>query len=113
MGWQKRSTGKVYDSLSGYAYKIGCRTGKIIDMCVKCKKCSICASANKYGAEAPEHDCVVNWIGASGAMEAAVALEMASELLTKTNGKVYIEYLVSDDDSSMGSHLRHEKMVAN
>ena len=82
-------------------------------MCVKCKKCSICASANKYGAEAPEHDCVVNWIGASGAMEAAVALEMASELLTKTNGKVYIEYLVSDDDSSMGSHLRHEKMVAN
>jgi len=35
MGWQKSSTGKLYNSLSGHAYEIGCRTGKIIGLSVK------------------------------------------------------------------------------
>ena len=107
MGWQKRSTGKLYDSLSGHAYKIGCRTGEIIGLRVKCKKCTICRKANKRGIPAPEHKCTINWTGASGAMEAGVALEMVKKLCEDYDGRLYTEYIVSDDDSSMRSHLRH------
>ena len=31
MGWQKRSGGRVYDSLSGHGFFIGCRSNKVID----------------------------------------------------------------------------------
>ena len=30
MGWNKRSTGQVYDSLSGHGFIIGCKTGNVI-----------------------------------------------------------------------------------
>ena len=40
MGWNKRSTGKIYDSLSGHGFMIGCRTGKVITYGVSKKKCS-------------------------------------------------------------------------
>ena len=30
MGWQKRAGGRVYDSLSGHGFLIGCRSGKVI-----------------------------------------------------------------------------------
>ena len=30
MGWSKRRCGKVYNSLSGHAFVIGCRTGKVL-----------------------------------------------------------------------------------
>ena len=35
MGWQKRSTGRLYDSISGHGYRIGCRTKNIIAMGLK------------------------------------------------------------------------------
>ena len=47
MGWQKRATGRVYDSLSSHGYMIGCSTGKVISMGVLCKKYSTCHSNNK------------------------------------------------------------------
>jgi hypothetical protein len=37
MGWNRRSSGNTYNSLSGQAFMIGGRTGRIIGMCVKCK----------------------------------------------------------------------------
>ena len=30
MGWNKRSAGRIYDSLSGHAFIIGCKTGNRI-----------------------------------------------------------------------------------
>ena len=30
MGWNKRGGGRVYDSLSGHGFLIGCKTGQII-----------------------------------------------------------------------------------
>ena len=87
MGWQKRSTGKLYDSLSGYAYKIGCHTNQIIGLSVKCKKCTKCRTANRLGTVAAEHFCTVNWVGASGAMEARVALEMVTDTSNESAGR--------------------------
>ena len=60
MGWQKRSTDKVYTNLSGHAYMIGCQTINSLDLVVKCKKFDICRDANKCGATAKEHSCVIN-----------------------------------------------------
>lgn len=40
-------------------------------------------------------------------MEAGVSLETATNLWNYYNGCLFIEYLVSDDDSSMTSHLRN------
>ena len=76
MGWQKRSTGKVYDSMSGHGFIFGVHTGNIIGYRVKSKSCAICNKANFMKQKPPAHDCTINWEGASGGMEAGVALEM-------------------------------------
>jgi hypothetical protein len=47
MGWNKRSSGHRYDSLSGHAFAIGAYTRRIIDFVVFSKRCSICSSRNK------------------------------------------------------------------
>jgi len=46
-------------------------------------------------------------IDASGDMEAGFALDMVINLYNKSENRLFIEYLVSDDDSIMRSHLRH------
>ena len=38
MGWQKRLTGRLYDSISGHGYLIRCRTKNIIAMGLKKKE---------------------------------------------------------------------------
>ena len=63
MGWQKRATGTLFDSMSGHAYIIGTRTNKIIGFTVKTKQCSICRTANKLDMKAEEHECNINWEG--------------------------------------------------
>ena len=42
MGWNKRSSGNKYDSLSGHGLLIGCRSGKVIGALVTSKICSVC-----------------------------------------------------------------------
>ena len=86
MGRQKRSTGKLYDSLSGYAYKIGCHTNQIIGLSVKCKKCTKCRTANRLGTVAVEHACTIDWVGAIGSMEAGVALETVDDFFNDSGG---------------------------
>ena len=107
MGWQKRSTGKIYDSLSGHAFTIGATTGKVIGFMVKSKSCSKCKTANRLGIEAEEHDCQINFEGSSGAMEAAVALELCIQL-HDGDYEVFVEKIVSNDDSTMRAHLCHD-----
>ena len=41
MGWQKRSSGRTYDSVSGHGMVIGGKTCKIIDGIVLSKRCSV------------------------------------------------------------------------
>jgi len=65
MGWQKRSTGHSYDSMSGHAALIGARTQKVVAWIVKAKKCSICTAFLKRAENAPVHRCVANHGGSS------------------------------------------------
>ena len=43
MGWSKRSSGHRYDSLSGHAFMIGCRSDMIVSAIVTAKECRICS----------------------------------------------------------------------
>ena len=70
MGWQKRSTGKVYDSLSGHTYIIGALAGNIIRFIVKSKTYSKCKTAKRLGIDVEDHECQINWDGPSEAMDA-------------------------------------------
>ena len=108
MGWQKKGTGHNYDSNSGHAYLIGCRTGKVVGMLVYSKKCAKCDTITKYGLPEEEHDCPYNYrSGSSKAMEASAALELVIALWNSSNRTVGIEFIVSDDDSTMRAHLQH------
>ena len=88
-------------------YAIGCSTNSIIGLCVKYKKCTVYCTANIFGVASAKHDCVINWKGASDAMEAGGALEMVTKMCENTDDRLHTKLLVSDDDSSMRSHLRH------
>ena len=59
MGWNKRSSGHKYDSISGHAFIIGVYTRRIIDYVVFSKSCSICNARNKKNKHADKHDCTV------------------------------------------------------
>ena len=108
MGWQKRSTGKIYDSMSGHGFMIGCRTGNIIGFKVKSKTCSVCSKANFLNIPTEEHGCRINYEGSSGGMEAQVALELCTSLHDDSGYSVCVHQIVSDDDSTMRSHLQYE-----
>ena len=108
MGWQKRATGRVYDSLSGHGYMVGCSTGKVISMGVLCKKCSTCRANNKKGIEPPLHACPVNHSGSSGGMESKLCCELLDEMCAEFEGLVVIGSLVTDDDSTIRSHCTNK-----
>jgi hypothetical protein len=113
MGWQKRATGRVYDSLSGHGYMVGCSTGKVISMGVLCKKCSTCRANNKKGIEPPLHACPINQSGSSGGMESKLCCELLDEMCAEFEGLVVIGSLVTDDDSTIRSHCTNKTKVAN
>ena len=60
MGWNKRTSGNRYDSLSGHAFYIGCLTQQIICAIVTAKQCRICSLNELKGIEPPEHNCPKN-----------------------------------------------------
>ena len=103
MGWQKKSSGKRYDSLSGHGFLVGLLTNQIIGMKVYSKACSICDST--LPPPKPEHECPKNWEGSSGSMECNAALEMFMEIHEQYKGLVYFDNFLSDDDSTTRATL--------
>jgi len=92
---------------SWLTYIIGAITRNIIEFIVKSKTCSKCKTANRLGIDVEDHECQINWDGSSGAMEAGVALKLCIDL-NDYKYEIYLEFIVSEDDSSMRSHLRYE-----
>jgi len=107
MGWNKRSSGNRYDSLSGHAFYIGCLTQQIICAIVTAKQCRICSLNELKGIEPPEHNCPRNYLGSSKGMEPDAALTIYEELFYDSLKKIALQYIVSDDDSSMRALLKH------
>ena len=108
MGWSKRSSGNTYDSLSGHSFLIGAHSKKIVDSHITSKMCSTCSSAEAKGVEPISHDCPRNLEGSSKAMEAYAALSLVKKLDERSDSKLYVEALVTDDDSSIRSLLSHD-----
>jgi len=107
MGWNKRSSGNRYDSLSGHALAIGCLSNKILNVVVSSKICRLCSISNENGEEPPEHVCPQNYEGSSKAMEADAALTLYKDIYNKSGKRIHLQAVVADDDSSMRALLKH------
>ena len=109
MGWNKRSSGNRYDSLSGFAFLIGCLSRKIILAQVTSKACSVCTAAEGKGSTPPVHECPMNYHGSSKGMEAEGALSLVLQLDRQSDSKLFIEKMVTDDDASIRAIVAHAK----
>ena len=105
MGWQKRSSGRRYDSSSGHAFIIGGRKKGITGMVIYSNACRKCESAEKKGEEAEEHECPKNFEGSSKSMEDSAILKMVE--YAYYNRFFIIDVIFSDDDSTMQDVLKH------
>ena len=105
MGWQKRSSGRRYDSSIRHAFIIGGRSKGIIVMVLYSKACRKCDAAKKREEQAEEHECPNNLEGSSNSMEASATLKMVEDALY--NRFFIIGVTVRDDGSTMRAVLKH------
>ena len=103
MTWQKRSTGRKYDSMSGVGLLFGKNSGKVTQFSVMITRCKMCDIYEGKGSNPPSHLCVRNWHGSSKAMEPAAALACIRSV--EEQGCT-VEGLIMDDDCTTISHLR-------
>lgn len=103
MGWQKRGSGRAYDSKSGVGTLIGNRTGKICGYGIRSKDCRKCTFHTNKGNVPPPHSCHRNWNGSSKAMEPDVAVETVQQV-EKENVEVGV--LIMDDDATTIAKIR-------
>ena len=105
MGWQKRSSGRRYDSSSGHAFIISGRKKGTIGMVLYSKACRKCDSAEKKGEEAEEHECPKNFEGISKITGASAIMKMVEDAYY--NRFFIINVIASDNDSTMRAVLKH------
>ncbi|XP_055999332.1 uncharacterized protein LOC125677071 [Ostrea edulis] len=95
--WQKRGTGRGYNSLTGHASLFGEKTKKVVSFSSKSKKCRICSVATTKGVPPRKHNCRRNWHGSAKAMEPAMACEMLTAIQDEG---CKVGTLVMDNDST-------------
>ena len=102
MGWQRRSSGRSYNSLSGHGVLIGEKTDLVLEFGSRIKNCKQCEVNNKRGV-IKKHDCRMNWGGSSKAMEA----DLAVELVKKSNCETFrVSTLICDEDATTIAKVR-------
>ena len=73
----------------------------VIGFYAKAKESSVCKKSHSMGIVPREYACCVSWDGASGWMEAAVALKVYNHIYVNSECNIYIGAIISDDDSTM------------
>jgi hypothetical protein len=110
MGWQKKGSGRSYNSNSGHNCALGCRTQKVLDYVVLAKLCSTCETAKRMTTPPRFHDCVANYSGSSKAMEPISTCDLAVRLFEKKTddgaGKCFINWHLTDDDSTTRANMK-------
>ena len=96
MGWQRRSSGRLYNSKSGVGALIGKETGKLIAYNSRVSNCKQCEVNEKNGTQ-KDHDCRLNWLGSAKSMEADVAVELVKEV---ESSKCRVSTIIGDDDAT-------------
>ncbi|VDI64025.1 Hypothetical predicted protein [Mytilus galloprovincialis] len=102
-GWQKRGSGRAYDSLTGHCSMIGSKSRKIIGYKWRSKTCRICEVASKKGKIAKIHQCRKNFGGSAKAMEPDMVTDLVREARLKGTN---ICTIVGDEDSTTIARLR-------
>ena len=105
MGWNKRSSGNKYDSISGHGFLQGGNSRKILKCRCMSKCCTKCTIAEQIKQEAPKHECPRNHSGSSKSMECEAIWLMVKDSFY--NQQFTCAVIVSDDDSTMKSNLKH------
>ena len=123
MGWNKRSSGTRYDSVSGHGVMIGAYTKKVIGYKSMSKECSVCSNflkkmrikkndnlpeTNEEPEDEPKpeaHECTKNHQGSSKSMECEAILDLITEAFLERN--FVVGTIVADDDTTMKRTLRH------
>ena len=103
MGWQKRGTGKSYNSLPGIGHMLGHNSGKLVGVCTFSKRCTVCERAKARGEQPNHHSCRHNWQGLAKSMEPTGAVNIANNLQKKG---ISVARVIGDDDVTTISHLR-------
>ena len=126
--WQRRSSGRRYDSASGVIHFIGVRSGKVCDTEININRCQVCSrvqaykdkkvkakakkkqsNVQKYKAKLKQikpHRCMQNFWGNSKAMESNSIVKMVRNFPEKRNA--YVRVLIMDDDATTPSHLKED-----
>ena len=111
MGWSKRSSGNIYDSISGHTLKIGNLSDKMLTAAVFSKMRITCSKAENISEEPTDHICHKNHEGPSKAMEADAALHLYKSVFYNCNKKLTLKAIVTDDNSSTRVRLRRTSTV--
>lgn len=108
--WSKRSYGKGYSSLSGFASIIGLRKKKVIYFGVKNKYCHTCQMSYANTCPPNKHNCNINYEGPSTGMESTIIVEgfKACEKLGARFHK-----FVGDGDANTFKELRESSIYKN
>ena len=88
MGWQRRSSGRAYNSRSGHGVLAGKNSGKVLEYGSRVsnfKQCEVNSSTNIQKA----HDCRMNWGGSAKAFERV------------KNENYHVSQLNCDDDATV------------
>lgn len=94
--WASRSYGTRYSSASGCGVIVGEKTGKIIHVGCRNKRCSICTRNSRTNKKSA-HKCYRNYAGSSGGMEPDIMIKGFQELDKKG---VWVTTLTTDGDST-------------
>jgi hypothetical protein len=99
--WDKRSSGRRYDSISGCTVMIGCRSQLVLDISPMSNTCAKCLKNLPHDPEL----CPRNVDCSAKAMEAIGSAEIVRDLFDRYDA--YVHEYVGDDDSSTKKVLRH------
>ena len=102
MGWQRKGSGRAYNSRSGHGVLIGTESEKILSYGTRISNCKQC-EVNKVTGRVKEHDCRINWGGSSKAMERNLAVDT---LVSGTTEKTRISTIIMDEDSATMAKIK-------
>jgi len=105
MGWNKRSSGHKYDSMSGHGFVLGGQSKKVLQFRCMSKQCSKCALAAKNKVAPKTHECPKNHEGSSKSMETEAIFRMTKEAFRDLG--YTLSNIIIDDDSTTKSNLKH------
>lgn len=100
-GWQKRSSGRRYDSSSGQHTTFGYETRKLLHCVSYSTRCAKCKSNRNH----PPELCSLNYTGSAKGMEGTGAIQTLTAIAATNTA--FVGSVTMDDDSSMRRNMRH------